>query len=193
MMTARLSSGTNELVQVMYTYCDLIVFFFLLKNVTHCQWRTAQFRPMLGATGLWAGGDLLGVSQYTGISVCCNTEQNYIVSQCKSYITVYCMNTFSRCLLVFHKKLIRIPVSFELLLFNRLINHFSDPLTASWDTLFTIEGQFTTRGWISVLFGLFSVIISHCNILRYVLWYGCHVLQYIATHFCRIVTPLGSL
>ena len=33
--------------------------------------------------------NILGVSQYTGISVYCNTEQNYIVSRYKSYIPVY--------------------------------------------------------------------------------------------------------
>jgi hypothetical protein len=51
----------------------------------------------------------LGVSQYTGISVYCNTKQNHIVSRCKSNILVYCVNTFYRRLLVFHKTLIRIP------------------------------------------------------------------------------------
>jgi hypothetical protein len=43
---------------------DYLRFYVPLKNISliwrrhHCRWRTAKFRPMLGAQGLWAGRDL---------------------------------------------------------------------------------------------------------------------------------------
>jgi hypothetical protein len=43
---------------------DYLWFYVPLKNFAliwrrhHCRWRTAKFRPMLGAQGLWAGRDL---------------------------------------------------------------------------------------------------------------------------------------
>jgi hypothetical protein len=43
---------------------DYLQFYVLLKNISliwrrrHCRWRAANFRPTLGAQGLWAGWDL---------------------------------------------------------------------------------------------------------------------------------------
>ena len=43
---------------------DYLLFYVPLKNISliwrrhHYRWRTAKFRPMLGAQGLWAGRDL---------------------------------------------------------------------------------------------------------------------------------------
>jgi hypothetical protein len=71
-----------------HIWSDMALGSRITSNSPHCKLKT-----VLG----------LGVSQYTGISVYCNTEQNYSVSRYKSYIPVYCVNTFSRCLLVFHK------------------------------------------------------------------------------------------
>jgi hypothetical protein len=45
-------------------WIDYLLFYVTLKNISliwsrhHCRWRSAKFRPMPGAQGLWAGRDL---------------------------------------------------------------------------------------------------------------------------------------
>ena len=93
-------------------------------------------------------GVCLGVSQYTVISVYCNTVQNYIVLRYKTYIPVYRVYIFfSRCTLVFHKTFNQNRITF---LSQRLINHFSAPWPHHGILCLQIGGQHSTCGWISV-------------------------------------------
>jgi hypothetical protein len=110
----------------------------------------------------------VGVSQFTGISVYCNTEQNYIVSRYKSFIQVFsytlCSYYFSSCLLVFNK----IPVSPELLFFPTKtlehINHFSDTTHIMECKFYNFEGNVQHTDRFLCLF-----LVFHGNILQYVL------------------------
>ena len=111
----------------------------------------------------------IGVSQYTGISVYCNTEQNYIVSRYKSCIPVYCVYIFSRHQWVFSKTLIRNPVSSELLLFHKdLQTILVPPDRIMGYFVYILESIFQHADEFLCLFVSLSVIISHGNILQYV-------------------------
>jgi hypothetical protein len=113
----------------------------------------------------------LGVSQYTGKSVYCNKEQNYIVSLYKDCIPVFsdtlCKYYFSCRLLVFYNTLIRITGSSVLLIFFIKIEKLFFKCPLHLEIVYKLEGKVQHADGFLCSFGLFLVIIFHGNVLQY--------------------------